>query len=234
MGARGDKTPQDLEETRMTTIHAVESDMEKTVSRRSSRGSLGRTMAAVGLSVFAVAFAKEAHAQQVVVAATPAPTPVEDGEAVNRAGGMVGGIVGFGAHTGTGFSFGAEGGYTFPFHLYLGGNFSYFVGSNHVSAYVFEPQVGYDLAVSPKVPILIRPYVGLGYENIVASACGSGAAAGFCASASFGGFVLSPGVLAAYFFTPHLYAGVDVRIDVATASGSFVNESFYATGGYKF
>jgi hypothetical protein len=153
-------------------------------------------------------------------------------EGVDRAGGVIGGILGFGAHAGSGFALGVEGGYTLPMHLYLGGNFTYFVGSDDVSAYLFEFQVGYDLGVIRQAPVLIRPYIGLGYENFsvtVPAGCGA-----FCPS-SVGSFVITPGVMGAYFFTPHWYAGADLRLDIATASGeAFTVFDLFATGGYKF
>jgi len=149
-------------------------------------------------------------------------------DGVDRAGGIIGGILGFGAHAGSGFALGVEGGYTLPIHLYLGGNFTYFTGSDDVSAYLFEFQVGYDLGVIRRAPVLIRPYIGLGYENFsvnIPANCGA-----FCSN-STGSAVITPGVLGAYFFTPHWYAGADLRLDIATAFTVF---DLFATGGYKF
>ena len=183
-------------------------------------------------AAFAVATALVAHT---------ASAQTED-TAVNRAGGTVGAVAGLGLQTftggGAGFAFGAEGGYTFPFHLFVGANFSYTAGK--LPSWLFEPQVGYDLALFGDLPIMLRPYVGLGYESFsVGSAAGCNAecqsfanAAGI--STSTGGFLISPGVLATYAITPHIYAGADVRFDIATASGTGLTINILGTGGYRF
>jgi hypothetical protein len=183
-----------------------------------------RRLPSIALALCALGVAGQAHAQQY---APPPPGPAVATNGVDRPGGIVGVILGVGAKTGYGFGLGAEGGYSFPFHLYVGGNFTYFTGSSGVSAYLFEPQVGYDLAVIPNVPVLIRPYVGIGYEGISVSNCPFGACGG-------GSGIITPGVLGAYFFTPNFYAGLDLRFDIATASYGSAVFDIFATGGYKF
>jgi hypothetical protein len=49
-----------------------------------------------------------------------------------------------------------------------------------------------------------------------------------------GGFVISPGVMGSYFFTPHWFAGVDLRFDIDAGGYSGALFDFAATGGYKF
>jgi len=180
-----------------------------------------RGISSVAVALATIGLAHTASAEQVVVAA---PSAEEVG--VDRAGGSVAAILGFGTHSGTGFGLGAEGGYTLPMHLYIGGNFTYFTGSNSVSAYLFEGQVGYDLGVIKAAPILIRPYVGLGYETFTASAFG--------VSLSAGGAVITPGVVGTYFITPHIFAGADIRLDYSTSSAGGGIFDLFATGGYKF
>ncbi len=88
----------------------------------------------------------------------------------------------------------------------------------------------YDLAVIPAAPVLIRPYVGVGYEEVSVSVCGLGQ----CVSGGGGSGMITPGVLGAYFFTPNIYAGLDLRLDIATASYGSAVFDIFATGGYKF
>jgi len=189
-------------------------------------------------AAFAVATALVSHT---------ASAQTED-TAVNRAGGMVGAVAGLGIGTctgcGAGFGFGVEGGYTCGFHLYVGANFTYELGK--VNSWLFEPQVGYDLALFGDLPILLRPYVGLGYESFSIGSAASGSCANsgdptLCqsllnsVSTSFGGFVISPGALATYAITPHIYAGADLRFDIGTASGfGGVTINILAAGGYRF
>jgi hypothetical protein len=119
-------------------------------------------------------------------------------------------------------------------HLYLGGNFTYFTGDAAISAILIEGQVGYDLAVIRAAPVLIRPYGGLGYEHVslaVPAVCG---AVPGCGGDGGGAFVLSLGTVGTYFFTPHWFAGVDIRLDIGLAAYSGTVLNFSAIGGYKF
>jgi hypothetical protein len=212
-----------------------------------------RNVASIALLLGSLTVAETASAQTVVVAAPP--PSVGNPEAVNRAGGTVAAILGLGIGTCTGcgaaFGFGLEGGYTFPFHLYVGANFTYFAAS--LSSWVFEPQVGYDLAVFGELPILLRPYLGLGYQHYnIGSAISNAACAGetgtelaLCqseasavagaVSTSAGGFLFSPGIVGEYAITPHIFAGADVRFDISTISGyGGVTIDIFGTGGYRF
>jgi hypothetical protein len=203
----------------------------KTSQRTAMSGRLLVSALGASFALWAIeAVAQAAPVAVVEVAPAPVVVVTPEEERADRPGGMVGGILGFGTHAGQGFGLGAEGGYTFPFHLYAGANFTYFVGSDNVSGFYFAPEVGYDLAVIPRVPILIRPYVGLGYESLSAKFC----VGGNCVSGSTGTFVFSPGVMGDYFFTPHVYAGLDLRLDILTASGGFATFDVFAGGGYKF
>jgi hypothetical protein len=201
-----------------------------------------RRLSSVALALCALGFARQASAQQYY--APPPSVPMQQGgpsqgtatyghgEAVDRQGFIVGGFLGFAAKSGYGFSLGAEGGYTLPFHLYLGGSVTYFTGSDNVSAYLFEPVVGYDLAVVPTAPVLIRPYAGIGYENVswsqvcVGNFCGPGT--------SNGTGVIMLGAKGMYFFKGHAYAGVDIHLDIQTSSWGSAIMNFLGVGGYKF
>jgi hypothetical protein len=159
---------------------------------------------------------------------------------IARQGGTIGGVLGFGTDSYYGFALGVWGGYTLPFHLYLGGAFNYFTGDSFVSSYLFEFQVGYDLAVIPRAPVLIRPYGGLGYEHF--SYGNFGCIDNLdCTNGGLGSLVISIGAQGSYFFTPHWFAGVDIRLDIPTAGQvdhNYVVDpnvfDLFAQGGYKF
>jgi len=189
-------------------------------------------LSSVALAVAAMGFVHTASAQ------TDAP---------NRAGGTVAAIAGLGIGTqtgsGAGFSIGVEGGYTLPMHLYIGGNFTYNVGK--INSWLFEPQVGYDLALFGDLPIMIRPFVGLGYQSysVASAACSglSGAEESACVAeanslgvGSVTGFVISPGAVGTYALTPHIYVGGEVRFDIGTETGTPVLINILGTGGYRF
>jgi len=190
-----------------------------------------RKLTSIAVALCAVVFVREAKAQYAPPPPGPAPAPSGGGEEIGRPGISAGAVLGFGAHSGYGFGLGVEGGYSLPMHLYLGANFTYYTGSDDVSAWLFEPQIGYDLDVIHSVPILIRPYVGIGYENVSLNLPGCGS---FGISCSGGGFLISPGVVGSYFITPHIYAGADIRLDIGTGTGSSAVIAFFANGGYKF
>ena len=68
------------------------------------------------------------------------------------------------ATNGYGFGLGARVGYTFKVPIYVGGNFMYHAGSGNESgterAWYPSGEAGYDVGIGP---VLVRPYVGLGY-----------------------------------------------------------------------
>jgi len=172
------------------------------------------------------------------------PRTYGQGFDIARQGGDIHGVLGFGLDSYYGFALGIEGGYTLPLHIYLGGSLTYFTGNSVLSSYLLEFQAGYDLAVIPRVPILIRPYLGLGYEHFSVGDYAFGEYACLnghdCYGGGFGSFVFSLGAQGSYFFTPHWFAGAELRFDVPTAGG--VNDgaldanvfNLFAQGGYKF
>jgi len=151
---------------------------------------------------------------------------------IGRPGGTIAGVLGFGGYGSSGFGLGVEGGYSLPSHVYIGGNFTYFADT--FGAYLFEVQGGYDLAVIPRAPVLIRPYAGLGYEHISFTSCGTPTLSLTCSSAGGGSFLISLGAVGSYFFTRNWFAGVDLRVDIVTATGGYTSFDGFAMGGYKF
>jgi hypothetical protein len=153
---------------------------------------------------------------------------------LGRSGGTVAGILGFGGYGSGGFGIGVEGGYSLPNHIYIGGNFTYFADA--FGGYLLEVQGGYDLAVIPRVPILIRPYAGLGFERVSGTVltfgCSEESLA--CTSSSATAFIFSVGAVGNYFFTRNWYAGVDLRLDVVTSYLGYTGFDGFAMGGYKF
>jgi len=161
------------------------------------------------------------------IAVAPAEVAASSDEA-GRPGFSVAGLIGFDAGSGyTGFAIGARGGYTFPFHLYLGGDLTFFIfgGGAIVS---IAPEVGYDFALPVGVPLLLRPYVGVGLVDVTAG--GLGAA-----------FEIYPGAELLYDITPNLFVGGDLRVPILFVSGNGIGVggtaavfNLFGTVGYKF
>jgi hypothetical protein len=161
-----------------------------------------------------------------------------------RPGWSAAGIVGFGTASIYGFGLGARGGYTFPQHVYVGGEFSYFfgssIGSYSYANYQLGPEVGYEFTV-PSAPVLIRPYVGLGLEGVTA---GTYCVSGSCLSpGGTTGLALWGGAVATYNFGRNWFVGGDVRLIIPTfgsgatagyPSPTYVGLAIAATGGFKF
>src|SRR5207248_2302153 len=55
-----------------------------------------------------------------------------------------------------------RGGYTFPFHLYLGGDLTIYFG-NDLTVFNIGPEVGYDIGVGHN--FVIRPYGGIAFAD---------------------------------------------------------------------
>jgi hypothetical protein len=155
------------------------------------------------------------------------------GEAPDRPGFSVGGLVGI-ETSGFGFGIGARAGYTLPFHLYLGGNIGYNFGSGGDHVFSVAPEVGYDIALWFRPPILLRPYLDVGFalvsegattqtnNNVTISVPGG----------TSGAFLFSPGVLGLYDIVPNVFVGVDLRVPIYSA-GSSVGFAGFLTAGYR-
>jgi|HubBroStandDraft_2_1064218.scaffolds.fasta_scaffold24458_1 hypothetical protein len=198
--------------------------------------------------------ARGVQAQAVAIRATAPPPPpptvvvqgsapppayavVSDGGGATRPGVSVAGLLGFGVAESTGFfAFGARGGYTFPTHLYVGGELGYGVvgnscvtidgitacgNTNPGGIFHLQGEAGYEFGFARVPPLLIRPYGGLGFADFTGGGGGAD-------------FLLSPGVVSTYEVLWHFVVGVDLRIPIYLGSYSTVGFSMFATGGYKF
>ena len=165
-----------------------------------------------------------------------------------RPGWEVAGLLGFGASSIYGFGIGVRGGYTLPQRVYVGGQFGYYFGGSTLgdsyAIWNLTAEVGYEIPLAA-VPIIIRPYGGLGFEGVSVSSPGlSGnpvCAGGVCAGgSSFSGFMLMGGAVGTWNFTPNWFAGADARLMIPTFGNTYsggpsvVAFALAATGGYKF
>jgi hypothetical protein len=160
--------------------------------------------------------------------------------AVDREGPSGGVLIGYGFDDAYKFGLGLRGGYTLAApKVYIGGTFVYHFGQSQsdgdatVSEHLLYlgPEGGYDFVI-PSVPqVLIRPYLGLGFESVSVSVSGNTA---FGASASSSGFALWPGVTGLYSFTSALSAGLDARVVIAAFANSDASFVLSLTGQYKF
>jgi hypothetical protein len=160
--------------------------------------------------------------------------------APDREGVSAGVLVGYGFDDAYKFGLGARGGYTLASpKVYIGGTFVYHFGESEsfgditVSEHLLYlgPEGGYDFAISSVPQLLIRPYLGLGFESASVSG-GTTAINGSKTSAS--GFAFWPGVIGLYSFTPNFSAGLDARVVVATFGGGDTTFALFLTGQYKF
>ncbi len=161
-----------------------------------------------------------------------------DSAAPDREGISAGVMVGYGFDDAYKFGLGVRGGYTLPSpKVYIGGTFVYHFGESQsigdvtVSEHLLYlgPEGGYDFAFASVPQLLIRPYLGLGFESISVSGT---AIVGQAVGAS--GFSFWPGVTGLYSFTPNISAGLDARVVVATFGGGDTTFALFLAGQYKF
>lgn len=163
----------------------------------------------------------------------------------DREGASVGVQLGYGFDDAYKFGLGVRGGYTLP-QIYVGGTFVYHFGESEsaggvsVSEHLLYvgPEGGYDFVI-PSVPqLLIRPYLGLGFESVSFSNSGNevinGVAVGAPNGGSASGFSFWPGVTGLYSFTPNWSAGLDARVVVATFGNGDTTFALFLAGQYKF
>lgn len=162
-----------------------------------------------------------------------------DNTAPDREGASVGVLVGYGFDGAYHLGLGARGGYTLSQKIYIGGAFVYHFGQSQdtplgsVSEHLFYlgPEGGYDLVI-PAVPqLLIRPYLGLGYESVSFSTPPVNVPS---IGESVNGFSLWPSVTGLYSFTPAISAGLDAKVVIATFSGGDTALVLSLAGQYKF
>jgi hypothetical protein len=182
---------------------------EVTVAAPTVKTEVG--VAAPSGSVGVVEPAHEENGRVVVV--------TEEGGA-NRAGFSVAGQVGFLAGNGgySTFAVGVRGGYTFPFHLYLGADATFYIAG--LALISIAPEVGYDIGIGQSM--VVRPYVGVGFVDDTGFGGG-------------GAFELYPGGEFLYHVTPGFFVGADARVPLLFIAGATgVGFNLMATVGYKF
>jgi len=139
-------------------------------------------------------------------------------------------LLGYGFKDGFDFALGARGGYTLPMNVYIGGTLIYFFGKSQstpigdVGGSVLSIGVegGYDFYVNP---VVIRPYLGLGPDFLMAN-CPSGFTCNGDTkfAAWLGGAVFYP-------FNENWFAGADMRVHIVSDATNF---QLFANGGYQF
>ncbi len=165
--------------------------------------------------------------------------------APDREGPSAGVLLGYGFESSYKFGLGVRGGYTLPQKIYIGGTFVYHFGESESaggftaseSLFYVGAEGGYDIALPSAPQILIRPYLGLGFESVSVSTSGINSIGGVVVNtsgASASGFSFWPGATGLYSFTPNLSAGVDARVVVATFGGGDTAFALFLTGQYKF
>ena len=165
----------------------------------------------------------------VPAAATAATSSSTDGRIT--AEGLIGYGVGFDSNNLYGFGFGARAGYSWPFQLYTGVSFQYYVGTSvgpvTINIWTLEADFGYERVVGP---LELRSYLGIGIGDPKAAAGGQ--------SISTVYFALMPGGVAIYNFNGPFnvgpYVGVDIHFTWLVSAGGGNGISFLATGGYRF
>lgn len=184
-----------------------------------------------------VAFAAPARAQATGTTTAPATTHWAVAAATPHYGPSAAILLGL-ATNDLNVGFGARGGYTLPNNIYVGGTVLYHFGASNEATFMgvstkttshlfyLGPEGGYDLAVGP---VLIRPYLGLGFESFSASvSCTpSNLCAGSTTDTNFalwvGGLVLYP--------IGNFFVGGDLRALFVSNANSI---GVFATGGMNF
>jgi hypothetical protein len=137
-----------------------------------------------------------------------------------------------------GVGIGLRGGYTLPMKVYVGAAFVYHLGGSKDADQVkytgstlyLGPEVGYDLELGP---LVVRPYVGLGYGSVKAKAEAGGTT---LLDRSEGGFALWPGLMARYPIDA-FFVGADARYALVTGTDKITNGNgagVFATVGMTF
>jgi hypothetical protein len=159
----------------------------------------------------------------------------------SAAGPSAGLLLGEGFKDGYNFGIGARGGFTLPvIPIYVGGTFVYHLGHSESTSdgdvkanlFYFGAEGGYEFSAGP---LTVRPYLGLGYANVMTSR------PGFCTpnmcpppvSNSDSQAAFWPGVTA-LFPIGGFFIGGDARYVFALDSDDFNAFSLFVTGGLTF
>jgi hypothetical protein len=180
-----------------------------------------------------------AAASSIALAASPAFAESEP--APDREGASAGVLLGWGFESAYKFGLGARGGYTLAQKIYVGGAFVYHFGSSETAANVtvgahlfyLGAEGGYDLVIASVPQLLIRPYLGLGFESFSFSTSGSPLVS-VGQSTGSSGFALWPAVTALYSFTSSISGGLDAKVVIPAFSNSDAAFALYLTAQYKF
>jgi hypothetical protein len=148
-----------------------------------------------------------------------------------QAGPSAGLLLGNGFKDGYNLGFGARAGVTLPVvPLYVGGTFIYHLGKTDSTVigditnrlFYFGAEGGYETGAGP---VILRPYLGLGYASATTSLAGG--------SVSSSRFAIWPGATALISLVG-FFVGIDGRYVIVTDSNSFNAFSLFATGGITF
>ena len=171
--------------------------------------------------------ASTAHAQDAAPAAETADATAGGDTTAGHA--SVAALLGYGFKDGVKLGLGVRGGYTLPMNVYVGGTFVYHLGKTqsspfgdiHYGLYYLGVEGGYDLNLSP---VVLRPYLGLGYAKPVASVAG-------ITVEGDSKFALWPGATVLFPVSKSVFVGADARFLVVSDSNAL---SVFATGGMQF
>ncbi len=149
-------------------------------------------------------------------------------------------LVGDGFKDGYNLGLGVRGGYTLPMNVYLGGTFVYHLGKSEptqsgdakLSLFYLGAEGGYEINAGP---LIVRPFLGLGYANVMATVPGYcvGSVCAAPTSLSDGRVGIWPGATA-LFPVGNLFFGADLRYVVLVNTEDSNAISFFVTGGTTF
>ena len=166
---------------------------------------------------------KLAAAACTAVALLSSPALAQRAGDADRAGASIAGELGFfvGNRGYTDFATGFRAGYTFPFHLYLGGDLTLYAAGG--TFFTFSPEVGYDIGVTRS--FVIRPYGGLGLVDFPNDFNDNNTVA----------LAFYPGCEFLYHVTRGFFLGGDVRIPfLFVTNTNVIGLNLMFTLGYKW
>jgi hypothetical protein len=149
-------------------------------------------------------------------------------------------LLGEGFKDGYNFGAGVRAGFTLPLGIYVGGTFVYHLGKTEggpggdvkANLFYFGPEGGYEISAGP---LTVRPYLGLGYANVMGSQPGYTIGSVMLPAQSYsdGKAAVWPGVTA-IFPLGNYFVGGDARFVVVLDADDANAFSIFATGGMTF